>query len=97
MVDRLIKSAHFLLIYQTDSIEKFIKIFVREIIRLHESLKVIISNRDKRFTSRLWKDIHRSLGTKLNFIKTFHPINRWSIRKSDSYVRGSVEVKHFRF
>jgi len=48
IVDRLIKSAHFLPVS-------------------------IVSDRDPRFTSRLWGSLQRALGKILNFSMTFHP------------------------
>ncbi|KAA3483883.1 DNA/RNA polymerases superfamily protein [Gossypium australe] len=33
---------------------------------------LIISDRDPRFTSRFWRQLHESLGTKLNFNTAFH-------------------------
>ncbi|PKU62319.1 hypothetical protein MA16_Dca026502 [Dendrobium catenatum] len=73
VVDRLTKSAHFLHIRQTDSVEKLAKLFVKEIIRLHGIPKAIVSDRDGRFTSKLWNITHASLGTKLKFSTIFHP------------------------
>ena len=54
VMDRLMKSAHFLLIRQTDSIDRLAQVYVREVVRLHGISKVIVSNRDGRFTSGLW-------------------------------------------
>lgn len=45
IIDHLTKSAHFLLIKQTYTMEKFIRSYVKEIARLHGILKVIISDR----------------------------------------------------
>ena len=55
IVDRLTKSAHFLPISVNYSPEKLAEIYVSEIIRLHGTPKIIISDRDPRFTSRFWK------------------------------------------
>ncbi|KAI0493814.1 hypothetical protein KFK09_023939 [Dendrobium nobile] len=58
---------------ETDSVEKLAQVYVKEIIRLHGVRKVIVSDRDGRFTSRLWKGIQQGLGTKLHFSMAFHP------------------------
>ena len=44
-----------------------------EIVRLHGVPLSIVSNRDPRFTSRFWKELQSSLGTRLNFNTVFHP------------------------
>ncbi|MBW0516254.1 hypothetical protein O181_055969 [Austropuccinia psidii MF-1] len=33
----------------------------------------IISDRDPKFTSELWKNLHKLFGTKLSFSKAYHP------------------------
>ncbi|MBW0467257.1 hypothetical protein O181_006972 [Austropuccinia psidii MF-1] len=40
----------------------------------HTSLfKTIISNRDPKFTSALWTNLHKLLSTKLSFSTAYHP------------------------
>lgn len=52
VVDRLTKSAHFLPIKSTYTLEKLAQVYVKEIVRLHGVPNNIISGRDPRFTSR---------------------------------------------
>ena len=52
IVDRLTKSAHFLPIKITDSIDVLSKMYLKEIVRLHGVPVSIVSDRDARFTSR---------------------------------------------
>lgn len=33
----------------------------------------IVSNRDAKFTIRVWKEFQKALGTNLKFSATFHP------------------------
>ena len=73
IVDKLTKSAHFLPIKNSDSLDKLAQLYVREIIRLHGTPVSIISDRDPRFTSRFWPSLQNALGTKLHFSTTFHP------------------------
>ncbi|KAL5544957.1 hypothetical protein UlMin_008741 [Ulmus minor] len=51
IVDRLTKSAHFLPIKITYSLEQLADLYVKEIVRLHGVPTSIISDRDSRFTS----------------------------------------------
>ncbi|WRX17141.1 Reverse transcriptase domain - like 10 [Theobroma cacao] len=54
IVDRFTKSAHFVAIHSTYSIEKLAKLYIDEVVRLHGVIVSIVSNRDPRFTSRFW-------------------------------------------
>ncbi|XP_058075525.1 uncharacterized protein LOC131223943 [Magnolia sinica] len=73
IVDRLTKSAHFLPIRISSSLNKLSKQYIKEIIRLHDILMSIIFDRDPKFTSRFWKSLQKALGTTLNYSMTFHP------------------------
>ncbi|KAL5578320.1 hypothetical protein UlMin_020019 [Ulmus minor] len=73
IVDRLTKSAHFIPIRVTYSLEQLAELYVKEIVHLHGVPKSIISDRDARFTSRFWKGVQQSMGTKLKFSTAFHP------------------------
>ena len=73
IVDRLTKSAHFLPMKNSDSIEKLAELYVKEIVRLHGTPISIVSYRDPRFTSRFWPSLQRALGTRLHFSTAFHP------------------------
>jgi len=50
VMDRLTKSALFFPIKMTDSVDKLAKLYVNEVIKLHEVPISIISDRDLRFT-----------------------------------------------
>ncbi|KAA3483598.1 reverse transcriptase [Gossypium australe] len=73
IVDRLTKSAHFIPVRTDYSLQKLVKLYVAEIVRLHGVPVSIILDRDPRFTSRFWRVLHEALGTRLDFSMTFHP------------------------
>ena len=52
IVDRLTKSAHFLLVNVEDSLETLAQLYVDEIVRLHRVPVSIVLDRDPKFTSR---------------------------------------------
>ncbi len=52
IVDRLTKSAHFQPVRMDYSLERLAKLYIYEIVRLHEVPVSIVSDRDPRFTSR---------------------------------------------
>ncbi|KAA3466884.1 reverse transcriptase [Gossypium australe] len=69
----LTKSAHFIPIRIDFSLDKFVELYVLEIVRLHGVPLSIIYDCDPRFTSRFWGKLHEALGTKLKFSTAFHP------------------------
>ncbi|KAK1427604.1 hypothetical protein QVD17_16293 [Tagetes erecta] len=73
IVDRLTKSAHFLPMKETHSMDKLARLYVNEIVSLHGVPLSIVSDRDSRFTSRFWKSFQKALGTKLNLSTAYHP------------------------
>ena len=46
---------------------------MNEIVQFHGIPLSIVSDRDPQFTSRLWKELQSTLGTRLNFSTAFHP------------------------
>ena len=73
IIDRLTKSAHFIAIKTTWGTQKLAEVFLHEIVRLHGTPKTIVSDRDGRFMSRFWKELHKAMGTELRFSTAFHP------------------------
>ena len=73
IVDRLTKSAHFLAVRMTFTLEEFCRFYIREIVRLHGVPVSIVSNRDLRFTAHFWKSFQKAIGTRLTMSTTFHP------------------------
>ena len=73
IVDRLTKSAHFVAIKVTFSVEKLAEIYVNQVVKLHGVPKAIISDRDGCFTSRFWASVHSAMGSRLKFSTAFHP------------------------
>ncbi|KAL4032488.1 hypothetical protein IC575_005566 [Cucumis melo] len=73
VVDRLIKSAHFIPGKSTYTASKWGRLYMTEIVRLHGVPVSIISDRDARFTSKFWKRFQLALGTRLDLNTSFHP------------------------
>jgi hypothetical protein len=63
ILDRLTKSAHFLVVNQKDSCEKLTEIYVSEVFSKHGIPKKIVSNRGSVFTLAFWKQLQKALGT----------------------------------
>lgn len=73
IVDRLTKSTHFLPIKKSQSAESLTQLYVDCIVRFHGIPKSIISDRDSRFTSRIWQTLQESFGTRVKLSTAFHP------------------------
>jgi len=72
VVDKLTKLAHFIPLKSTYSANDIAHVFIRDVVRLHGVPKKIVSDMDAKFTSRFWKELFASLGTKLAFSTTYH-------------------------
>ena len=72
IVDKLTKSAHFIPVMMNYSMDRLAELYVDKIVRLHGVSLSIVSDRDPRFTSRLWKELELALGTRLYFSTAFH-------------------------
>ncbi|GJQ99168.1 putative reverse transcriptase domain-containing protein [Tanacetum coccineum] len=73
VVDRLTKSAHFLVIHEDYSTEKLARLYTDKIVTRHGVPVLIISDHDTRFTSRLWQTFQKALGTRLDMSTAYHP------------------------
>ncbi|GJX28749.1 putative reverse transcriptase domain-containing protein [Tanacetum coccineum] len=73
IVDRLTKSAHFLPMKKTDTMEKLTQLYLKEVVCRHGVPILIISDRDSHFTSSLWKTLQKALGTNLDMSTAYHP------------------------
>ena len=73
IVDQLTKSAHFLAVRMTFALDRFCRLYIREIVRLHGVPISIVSDRDPRFTAHFWKSFQKAIGTRLTMSTTFHP------------------------
>ncbi|GKC50799.1 putative reverse transcriptase domain-containing protein [Tanacetum coccineum] len=72
IVDRLTKSAHFIPIRATDSMETLTRLYIKEIVSRHGVPISIISDRDSHFTSRFWQSLQNALGTQLDMSTAYH-------------------------
>ena len=57
----------------TFTLERFCRLYIREIVRLHGVPVSIVSDRDPRFTTHFWKSFQKAMGTRLTMSTAFHP------------------------
>ena len=55
------------------SMQQLVKLYTDNIVKLHGTPISIVSDRDVRFTSRIWKEFQDAMGTELKFSTAFHP------------------------
>jgi hypothetical protein len=70
---RFTSNVHLIPIKTTTRATELSHIFIREIVRLHGLPSSIVSDRDSKFTSAWWREVHRLLGAKLLMSTAFHP------------------------
>ena len=73
IICRLTSMLHLIACRVTDMAADLAAVYIREVVRLHGVPESIVSDRDSKFTSRFWKEVHRLLGTKLLMLTAFHP------------------------
>jgi hypothetical protein len=73
VIDKLSKSTQFIPVKSTFKAINITEIFMKEIFRLHGIPKMVISDRDVKFTSSFWKELFAGLNTNLNFSMSYHP------------------------
>ena len=73
IVDQLTKSAHFLAMWMTFTLERFYRLYIQEVVWLHGVPVSIVSDRDPRFTTHFWKSFQKAMGTRLTMSTAFHP------------------------
>jgi hypothetical protein len=73
VVDRLTKYAHFIALSHPFIVKTVAQLFINTVFKLHGPPAVIITDRDRIFTSQLWQDIFKSMGISLHYSTTYHP------------------------
>lgn len=73
VVDRLTKFAHFVPMRHPFTALKVAQVFMQAVYRLHGMPESIVSDRDRVFTSTLWKELFRLSDTQLLMSSSYHP------------------------
>ena len=73
MVDYVTKMMILRPTYSTVTAMDTARLFVDSVVRAHSFPRAIVSDRDTKFTSHFWKEVHRVMGTTLAMSLGFHP------------------------
>ena len=73
IMDWLTKSAHFIAVRMTFTLEEFCRLYMQEIVQLHGVPVSILSDMDPRFMAHFWKSFQKAMETQLTMSTTFHP------------------------
>ena len=73
VIDILTKYAHFISISSKAKAIQVANSCVKNIFKLHGFPKVIVSDRDPKFTSNFWKELFHQIGTSLTLSTSYHP------------------------
>ncbi|GKA02450.1 putative reverse transcriptase domain-containing protein [Tanacetum coccineum] len=73
VVNRLTKSAIFTPMRETDSTERLVRMYLKEVVMRHGIPVSIICDHDPRFASNFWRSLQKALGTSLDISTAYHP------------------------
>ena len=73
VIDRLTKVAYFIPMKTISSASDLVSLYIKEVVRLHGMPKSIVSDRDSKFVSNVWKNLYSALGAGLDLSIAFHP------------------------
>ena len=74
VVDKLTKYGHFIPLKHPFTATTVAQLFVDNVYKLHRMPKVLISDRDKVFTSTFWQQLFKLADTTLNLSSSYHPL-----------------------
>ncbi|GJX67502.1 putative reverse transcriptase domain-containing protein [Tanacetum coccineum] len=58
---------------ENDSMDKLVRLYLKEVVMRHEIPVLIICDRDGRFMSNFWRSFQKALGTRLDMSMSYHP------------------------
>ena len=73
VICRMISMVHLIPVNTRMKATELSAVYLKEVVRLHGLPESIVSDRDSKFTSKWWTELHRLLGAKLLMSTSFHP------------------------
>ena len=72
-MDKLTKFVNFVPTTKTSTAEDTARLFIQHVYQYHGCPRILISDRDTKFTSQFWREFSRRLGMKPRYSTAFHP------------------------
>lgn len=95
VICRLTSMVHLLPTKTTATAGEIATLFLKEIVRLHGLPGSIVSDRDPKFISKFWRELHRLMGTKLLMSTAYHPqtdgASERGVRHASGVIRTLIE------
>jgi hypothetical protein len=97
VVDSLTKMTRLIPCKTTDTAKRIASLFTDHIWKIHGLPKVIISDRDTKFTSEFWKDLMRSLNISQNMSSAYHPQTDGQTEQKNDWIKTCLRamVNHY--
>lgn len=92
VICRMTSMVHLIPVETTITASELAWVYVRDIVRLHGVADSIVSDRDAKFTSKFWKEVHRLLGTRLLMSTAFHPQTDGVTERANRSVNGILRT-----
>ncbi|KAL0439603.1 UNVERIFIED_CONTAM: Transposon Ty3-G Gag-Pol polyprotein [Sesamum latifolium] len=97
VVDRLTKYSHFLALKHPYTATSVAKVFFDHICKLHGLPVSIVSDRDRLFTSKFWKELFTLSGVSLDMSTAYHPQSDGQTKRVnqclENYLRSMCHLK----
>jgi hypothetical protein len=92
IVEKLTKSAHFILVRDTYDVIDVARFFISEVICLHGLPKKIILDRNSWFSSKFWTSLQSTLETQLSLSITYHPKMDGKIERVNQVMEDMIRM-----
>jgi hypothetical protein len=65
---------------------------MKEFYRLHGVPKAIVSDKDSKFTSKLWEGLFKGFGANLNLISSYHPESDGKTKRTNRIIEDMLRI-----
>jgi len=88
VVDKFSKYSHFIKLKHPFSALQVAHLFMEHVYKLHGMPTAIVSDRDKIFTSLMWKELFKLAGTELAMSSAYHPQSDGQTERVNQCIEG---------